>query len=85
MHQTTFSVMPRPQIEPVLSTSEQPPSLDICSRGPVVDGFFDPRGNRDGSHMPTFADQVDDRPVFLSLLQVLDRQVNQLRASQTAA
>ena len=35
--------------------------------------------------MPTFADQVDYRPAFLSLLQVLHRQVNQLRASQTAA
>jgi hypothetical protein len=32
-----------------------------------------------------FADQVHDGPVLLSLLQVLHRQVNQFRASQTAA
>ena len=41
-------------------------------------------GNRDGSHMTTFADQVDDGPVLLSLLQMLHRQVNQFRPPQTA-
>src|ERR1019366_1028333 len=64
-------------------TAEQLPTVDVCGCGPDVDGLLNPCWNRNGPHMTTFADQVDDGPVLLSLLQMLNRQVNQFRTPQT--
>src|SRR6185369_13792377 len=68
-----------------IHTSKQIASLDVSCRAPDVDGLFNPRGNRNSSHMAAFAYQVDDGPVFLTLLQMFHRQMNQLGPPQTAA
>jgi hypothetical protein len=86
MHQTTFSVLPQlPNGAGFVHTSKELPSVDVRCHGPDVDGLFDPSWDRNGSHVTTLDDQVDDGPMLLPLLQMLHRQVNQFKAPQTAA
>jgi hypothetical protein len=61
-------------LTPALSGStyatEELASFEFGSRGPCIDGRLNPGGHRYGPDVPAFADQIDNRPVLLSLLQV---------------
>jgi hypothetical protein len=48
-------------------TSEQSSGPNSGRSYPKVDGLFDPFGNRHGSNVASFADQIDYGPMFLAL------------------
>jgi len=49
-------------------TSEQSSGRNPCCGHPKIDGPFDPFGNRYGSNVAAFADQINYGPMFLALL-----------------
>ena len=49
-------------------TSEQSSGRNSGCSHPNIDGPFDPFGNRHGSNVAAFADQINDGPMFLALL-----------------
>ena len=51
-------------------TSEQSSGRNSGCSYPKIDGPFDPFGNRHGSNVAAFADQIDYGPVFFALLQM---------------
>ena len=53
-------------------------------RCPVIERGFNPAWNRNGADMPALADQVHDRPVALSHLDVIHLQASHLRSAQAA-
>src|SRR5262249_28303871 len=58
---------------------------DRSTFGPAVDRGLYPSRYGYCSHMTGFADQVDDRPVILALLNVANLQRNNLRSTQPTA
>ena len=65
--------------------SKQPPGRNFGSGHPHVDGRFDPVGHRYGSNVSAFADEIDDGPMFLALLQMRELQIGQFAAPESAA
>ena len=51
---------------------------DIRGCQPIVNGSLNPRRHRDGSNVAAFANQVDDGPVILAALEMIDGQFSQL-------
>jgi hypothetical protein len=49
-------------------TSEQSSGRNSGCSHPQIDGPFDPFGNRHGSNVSSFADQINYGPMFLALL-----------------
>ena len=58
---------------------------DPRRRGPRVDCDLHPGRHRDGVHSPVLADEVNDCPAVVALLDVLHRQRRHLRPAQPAA
>jgi hypothetical protein len=65
--------------------SKQSPRRDAGGGDPEVNGRFDPVRHRYGSNMPALADEIDDGPMFLALLEVREVQVGQFTAPESAA
>ena len=51
---------------------------------PRIDRVLHPRRHRDRPHAPVLADQIDDAPAVVALLDVLHRQVRQFGPAQSA-
>jgi hypothetical protein len=51
----------------------------------LVDGAFHAGWDRYGSDVTSFANQIDNRPAILSLLNVFDYQMDKFRSPQSAA
>ena len=49
-------------------TSERSSGRHSGGSHPQIDGRFDPFGNRFGSNVAAFADQIDSGPMFFALL-----------------
>jgi hypothetical protein len=58
---------------------------DSGGRGPLVNCSLHPGWHRDGANMFSFADQVRDDPVILSLLKVVEFESCKFSPSQPAA
>jgi hypothetical protein len=82
--QTAFSVMLSPQMRPILFTLRK---IRPCSIWAALSQTFqlhdDPVGDGNGSDMSTFAQQVCNRPVFFSLLKVIQPKTDSLMPPQT--
>jgi hypothetical protein len=48
--------------------------LDIGGCQPIVDSPLNPQGHRYGANMTAFADEIDDGPVILSALEMINGQ-----------
>jgi hypothetical protein len=55
-----------------------PPEHNIGGCQPIVNGSLNPKRYRDGSNVTGFANQVDDGPVILSTLEMINGQFGQL-------
>jgi hypothetical protein len=47
---------------------------DIGACQPIVNGSLNPRRHRDGSNVTGFANQIDDGPVILATLEMINGQ-----------
>ena len=65
--------------------SEDSPLGDARRGGPSVKCVFDPLRHGNGSNVAAFADQVDDGPMSLACLDVLQFERGKLGAAQSAA
>jgi len=65
-------------------TSEYFPRIEFGGISPYVHGRLDPNRHRHGPNMSAFAHQIDNRPVYLSLLQMREVQISQFVSSQPA-
>ena len=65
--------------------AQQPAARDAGSQHPFVDGQFGPGRHGHGADALAFADQVDEHPAGVALLDVIDREPRQLLAAQAAA
>src|SRR5215831_17011575 len=80
--QTAFAVMPSPHAFPTLLTlrnnlpRSMPAALSHTSNSPH------PVRNRDGSNVTSLTHQVDDGPVFLPLLEMIQGQCDGFVSSQ---
>jgi hypothetical protein len=79
-----FAYLRTPDISCSADTPKDNSLLDPGSSEPLIQNCLDPAWNRYRSNMATLPGQVDNRPVFVSLLEVVHRQSRQLRTSQTA-
>jgi hypothetical protein len=52
---------------------------------PLINGSLHPVGHGNRAHMTTLTEQVDDGPVFVSLMKVRQLQTDQLGTPQAAA
>src|SRR5215471_5817698 len=59
--------------------------LDGSRRGPLIDGAFHPHGNRNGTDVLSFANQVSDYPMLFANLEIFHSESNQFSPSQTAS
>jgi len=78
--QTRRSVTPSPQHLPARQTQRN--SLAAWSSAaatPIIDRRFDPAWHRYGPDVPAFTDQINNRPMLLSLLQMREVQISQSR------
>jgi hypothetical protein len=82
MWQMTVSVMSFPQTQPLRLTQRNSHTGRV---GPFVAGCLHPIRNRDGTDMPALAHQIDQRPVFLPLLDVAKLKLGRLCPAQAAA
>jgi hypothetical protein len=80
------SVTPSPQHFPARQTQRNsfPVSRSAAST-PRVYGHLNPIRHRNRPDMPAFTHQIDNRPVFLSLLKMLKVQISQFPSAQAAA
>ena len=53
---------------------EDPATVNLSRDGPTIDPFFDPHGHGHGPHTAALANQVDNGPVYLPDLDVLQLQ-----------
>src|SRR5690349_11594050 len=67
------------------NASKQPPAFDFRNVCPLVNHGFYPGWDGDSSDMTSLANQIDNRPAFLPLLDVFDCQMSNLRSPQSAA
>jgi len=58
---------------------------DGSRRGPLIDGAFRPHGNRNGTDVLSFANQVSDHPMLLANLEIFHSESNQFSPSQAAS
>jgi hypothetical protein len=76
-------------VTPALSGSadaaEQSSRFEFGGPDPCVYSRLNPARHRHGPDVPAFAHEIDNRPVFLSLLQMREVQISQFPPSQTAA
>jgi len=82
--QTTFSVMPQPQTEPVLFTRRNSDPVHVRHRSPNIHGRLDPFRNGNRPYVAALPDQVNDGPVILPLLKMIQAQVGQFGSAQPA-
>jgi hypothetical protein len=61
------------------------PIPDTRRRGPYVECGLYPVGNRDGTDMPSFAHQIDQRPMLLPLLHVTNLKLGHFCSTEAAA
>ena len=66
-------------------TSEQPSLRDSGCGYPNIYGCLHPLRHRNHWNMAAFADEIDDSPVILSLLQVRELQIGQFAAPKPTA
>src|SRR3569833_2009305 len=59
--------------------------LEFCGRDPIVDSRFYPGWHRYGPDVPALTDQINNRPMLLSLLQMREVQIGQFASPQPAA
>jgi hypothetical protein len=64
--------------------AKDPALLNSGSSEPHVKFMHDPVGNRHGAHVSAFADQIDDCPMILALLEILKPKPNRLVPAQSA-
>jgi hypothetical protein len=84
--QTTFSLNPLPQTVPARVTRLNILPFEIPARvQPIVYEALHPVRHRNGPNIRGLADQVDDGPVVLPLLQVRHVQLNDPVPTQTAS
>jgi hypothetical protein len=62
------------------NTSKQPPAFNFRNVRPLVDAGFYPGWDWHRSDVTSLANQIDNRPPFLSLLDVFDCQMSNLRS-----
>ena len=55
---------------------------DIRSCEPIVNGSLNPRGHRYGSNVTGFTYEINDGPVILATLEVINREFSQFAAPQ---
>jgi hypothetical protein len=60
-------------------------TIDVSRRGPLIDGTFRPRWNRNCTDVLSFANQVSDYPVLLADLEIFRSESNQFGPSQAAS
>jgi hypothetical protein len=60
---------------------EQTARRDCGGRNPQIDGRFDPVRNGYCSDVATLTDEVDERPMFLTTLQMFDFQIREFAAA----
>jgi hypothetical protein len=63
---------------------EYPSGADVRHRSPNIQGRFDPIWNWNGSNMTTLSNQVNNGPVILSLLKMVDTEVDEFGSAQSA-
>src|ERR1039457_2533478 len=61
------------------------PTVDASRHDPLIDGVFRPRGNRNGTNVLSFANQVSDYPVLLADLEIFRSESHQFGPSQSAS
>jgi len=59
--------------------AKQPPVLNSGGSRPIVNCRFHLLGNGDGPNVTALADQIDERPVLLALLDVSDLEFGDFR------
>ncbi len=64
---------------------KQSPARNSGSGEPCVDGSVDPVWNGDGPDMTRFANQVNDRPMVFTTLEVIECQFGKLTATKPTA
>src|SRR5215469_8942147 len=61
-------------------------ALEYASgRQPIINLLLDPTGNRNGSNMPTFANEIHYRPMLFATLEMIEREFDQFSSSQSVA
>src|ERR1700722_20272835 len=63
---------------------KNPPLLDSCRCEPGVQFLDNPVGDGNSAHMSAFAQKIDNRPVVLPLLDMVQGQTDGLMPSQAA-
>jgi hypothetical protein len=81
----TFCRAVTPTFSGSADTSEYFPVRDSGRRNPEIDRHLYPIRHRNGSNMAGFPDQINDRPMFLALLQVRECQICQFATPETTA
>jgi len=76
---------PAPHLSRSGNRAEDSSFRDLGRGDPLIERCFDPFRNRHGSNVPTFADQVHDRPVPLAQLDFVQFQADQFRSTKAAA
>jgi hypothetical protein len=66
-----------------IHTAKYSPAGYTSGLHPNVQGRFNPSWHRDCSNMPSLSYKVNNSPVILPFLQVLDRKVSQLRSAKS--
>lgn len=64
---------------------QQPPRRCTRRLGPLVNSRFHPLRNRYRSNVPTFSNEVDERPVVFPALEMLHLKMNRFGPTQIAA
>src|SRR5215467_3276683 len=62
-------------------TSEELTNCDPCSCRPSVNRLLYPVRHRHGTDVPSFTDEVNNGPMFLPTLKVIEGQINKLAAA----
>src|SRR5258708_13188497 len=61
------------------------PAVDCSRRDPLIDGAFRPHGNRNGTDVLSFTNQVSNHAVLLTDLEIFRSESNHFGSSQSAS
>jgi hypothetical protein len=67
------------------NTAKYSSACDFSRNHPVVPDFFDPIRNRNSLDVASFPNQIDDGPVILAALKMIDGQFDKLTAAAAAS
>src|ERR1035441_4943037 len=88
LQELPYHLLRHPITEHPVSAADLPEHVAIRQLGrggPCIDRDLYPGGHRDGAHPPMLANQIDDTPAAIHLLDVLHRERRHLGPAQSAA